>query len=518
MRDIRFKKAVWFSLFTIMFSIFIGNVAYGKNTSVFKEDDFSTLEKYIQSEMKSSYIPGTAVGIIKDNNVVYSKGFGIADSKGKKVTTETSFNIGSISKTFATVATMQLVEKGKINLNAPIEEYIPWVKITIPVGAPKITIKHLLSHTSGLTTNLGQKGVTEDKSENIKELILKQKDLTTNRSAGESWEYSNLNFILIGAIIESVSGESYSDYLRKNILTPLEMNNTYLAKEEILNGNSAKGFQTFFGKLISFDYPYREDRLSAGMVYSNIEDMTHYMSMLLNEGKYKDKTILSPESIKNIRSPRTATSHFSFGLGVFVDRGIYYHGGDDFNFHAYMVLNPYNKDGAILMYNTNHYLIMQYLSLHNKLFNEQLTTPSNHMDQAITSTIIGKKSYNFRSVNIDKMYLVLDTMFVIIILLLSISIYRLRCWRQRMLDKSKFKIINIIWAILINGILPLFILNVPRINGATWISTYQGIPDLGYGLMAIAFVLLVIGFIKTCMLLSILKFKKLKIDNKCNDV
>lgn len=518
MRGIRFKKVVWFSLFTIIFSIFIGNVAYGKNTSVFKEDDFSTLEKYIQSEMKSSHIPGAAVGIIKDNNVVYSKGLGIADSKGKRITTETSFNMASISKTFAAVATMQLVEKGKIDLNAPIDKYIPWVKITIPVGAPKITVKHLLTHTSGITTKLGVKVVTQDKSANIKELVLKQKGLTTNSLAGESWEYSNLNFVLIGAIIESVTGESYPDYLRKNILTPLEMNNTYLSEEEILNGNSAKGFQTFFGKLISLDYPYREELLSAGMVYSNIEDMTHYMSMLLNEGKYKDKTILSPESIKNIRSPRTATSYFSFGLGVFVDRGIYYHGGDDFNFHAYMVLNPYKKDGAILMYNTNHYLLMEYLSLHNKLFNEQLTTPSNHMDQAITSTIIGKGSYNFRSVNIDKMYVVFDTMFVIIILLLSISIYRLRHWRQRMLDKSKFKIINIIWAIIINCILPLFILNVPRINGASWINTYQGIPDLGYGLIVIAFVLLVIGFIKMCMLLSILKYKKFKIDNKCNDI
>ena len=138
-----------------MVIISLGSTLHGEDITGPKKDDFLALEQYIQSEMKSSYIPGAAVAIIKDNNVVYSKGFGIADSKHKKVTTETSFSIGSISKTFAAVATMQLVEKGEIDLDAPIEKYIPWVKISIPAGAPKITVKNLLSHTSGISINLG---------------------------------------------------------------------------------------------------------------------------------------------------------------------------------------------------------------------------------------------------------------------------------------------------------------------------------------------------------------------------
>lgn len=506
----KLKKVVSFYLFIVMFIIFFGSTVNGQETSTPKEDNYSALEKYIQNEMKASYIPGLSVSIIKDNDVLYSRGFGVADSKDKKVTKETSFSIGSVSKTFAAVATMQLVEKGKIDLDAPIEKYIPWVKISVPDGAPKITVKNLLSHTSGISTKLGQKTATEDESENIKGLILKQKNIKTDKPAGDTWEYSNFNYTLIGAIVEAVSRESYKDYLRRNILIPLEMSNTYLTEEEILKGNSASGFETFFGKLIVFDYPYREDCLPEGTIYSSAEDMTHYMSMLLNDGKYKEKNILSSKSIETIRTPVAYMQSFLFGLGTCISGSIYYHGGDNFNFHAFMVLDPDKKTGAIMMFNANHYFVLNVIGLYNKLFHEQANTPESNMDQAMVNTIKGNTSYYFESVNVKKLYVVFDALFLIIIVLISSSVYRLKYWKKRMAEKSKLKIIYIIWSIVVNAIIPIIIICIPKIYGTNWRSIYYNIPDLGYGLIAIALILLAIGVIKVSIALSLIKFKKLK--------
>lgn len=287
------------------------------------------------------------------------------------------------------------------------------------------------------------------------------------------------------------------------------MNNTYLTKDEILKGNSATGFQTVFGKLVEFDYPYRDDCLSVGWIYTNTEDMTHYMSMLLNDGKYKGKSILSPKSIETIETPAAYTQSSEYGLGIFVGNGFCYHGGDDANFHAFMVLNPVNKDGAIIMCNTNSYLAASGKTIYNKLFHVQSDRPETNIDQVMINTVMGNKSYNFVSINIKKLYMVFDTICAIILLYLSVSIYMIKYWKKRILAKSRLKIVYIVWSIIINIIIPIRVICDSIINADAWKSFYHNEPDLAYGSISIAYMLLIIGIIKIFIVLSAIKFKRL---------
>src|SRR5262249_42797706 len=112
--------------------------------------DFKVVDDYITARMETSHIPGLSVAIVDGDQIVYLKGYGQADASGRPVTPQTPFIIGSISKTFTALAAMQLVESGKIELDAPVQRYLPWFRVADPVASARITVGNLLNHTSGL--------------------------------------------------------------------------------------------------------------------------------------------------------------------------------------------------------------------------------------------------------------------------------------------------------------------------------------------------------------------------------
>jgi CubicO group peptidase (beta-lactamase class C family) len=114
------------------------------------EVDTKAVDEYIENRMRLSRIPGLALAIIKDDKVIYLKGYGQADSSGRPVTPQTSFILGSITKSFTALAVMQLVEAGKVELDAPVQKYIPWFRVADPNASAQITIRQLLYQTSGL--------------------------------------------------------------------------------------------------------------------------------------------------------------------------------------------------------------------------------------------------------------------------------------------------------------------------------------------------------------------------------
>ncbi|MGZ3603256.1 MAG: serine hydrolase domain-containing protein, partial [Ktedonobacterales bacterium] len=112
--------------------------------------DFNAVDDYITARMETAHIPGLSVAIVKGDQIVYLKGYGQADSSGRQVTPQTPFIIGSISKTFTALAVMQLVESGKVELDAPVQRYLPWFRVADPQASAQITVRSLLNHTSGL--------------------------------------------------------------------------------------------------------------------------------------------------------------------------------------------------------------------------------------------------------------------------------------------------------------------------------------------------------------------------------
>src|SRR3989454_11052600 len=112
--------------------------------------DIASIDAYISAQMQANHIPGVALGLVHNDQIVHLRGFGSADQSGRAVTTHTPFLLASVSKSFTALAVMQLVEAGKVELDAPVQRYLPWFRLADPVASARISVRHLLYHTSGL--------------------------------------------------------------------------------------------------------------------------------------------------------------------------------------------------------------------------------------------------------------------------------------------------------------------------------------------------------------------------------
>src|SRR6266487_95078 len=133
------------ALFALPFTMLSVSAAAHSN-----EPDIAKIDAYVSAQMQANHIPGVALGLVHNDQIVHLRGFGSADSTGRAVTPHTPFMIGSVSKSFTALAIMQLVEAGKVELDAPVQRYLPWFRVADPAASARITVRHLLYQTSGL--------------------------------------------------------------------------------------------------------------------------------------------------------------------------------------------------------------------------------------------------------------------------------------------------------------------------------------------------------------------------------
>ena len=189
----------------------------------------NNVDNYIEKIRTTYEIPGVAVGIVKDGQIYYTKGFGVMNTKTKDPVTEnTIFHMASVSKPFVATAIMQLVEAGKVELNKPVVGYIPYFEVT-GIKHLKITVQQMLTHTSGMPDVMDYEwGQPEEPADALMRYTKSLKDEKLIFAPGEKWQYSNMAFEVLGHLIEKVSGLSFEEYIRKNILDPLGMKQSSL--------------------------------------------------------------------------------------------------------------------------------------------------------------------------------------------------------------------------------------------------------------------------------------------------
>src|SRR6266487_1072346 len=136
-------------------SVLLPAVSTGAMSSTSRPPDFAAIDDYIAAEMQAQRIPGLALGIVQGDQIVHLKGFGVANTSGGVVTPQTPFPIGKVSKAFTALAVMQLVEAGKLNLDTPVQRYLPWFRVADEAASVQITVRHLLTQTSGLSHGAG---------------------------------------------------------------------------------------------------------------------------------------------------------------------------------------------------------------------------------------------------------------------------------------------------------------------------------------------------------------------------
>lgn len=277
------KRTLSIILIVVMISI----VATSCTSTQYKELE-KTLDDFFTNN-KMAFTGSVLVAV--DGNIVLKKGYGMADyEKQIPNTPETAFKIGSVTKQFTSMAIMMLEEKGLLSVNDPIEKYISGIK-----NGDKITIHNLLSMTSGIGDYVPDEWFNCDRSYTMEELISKIKEKSINFEPGAKYAYSNSNYVILGYIIEKVSGMRYGEFLKQNIFDPLDMKNTAYEDKEGLLKNKAKGYvnvadiskkDAVLATNMDMSYAF-----SAGGIYSTVEDLYKWDQALYTEKLVKKATL-----------------------------------------------------------------------------------------------------------------------------------------------------------------------------------------------------------------------------------
>ena len=336
---------------------------------VFDSSSYEEIDAYIEKQLDALNIPGASLAIIEGDQIVHVKGFGVSGPDGKAPTPQTPFVICSLTKSFTALAVMQLVEAGKIDLDAPVQRYLPWFTLADPQAAAQITVRHLLNQTSGLSFASGSMVLANwDDSPDANEKQARElATFKSTRPVGSAFEYSNVNYNLLGLIIEAASGETYEGYIQNHIFTPLDMSHSYTSQAAAKQNDLAVGHISWFGFPIAVpDLPRPRGSLPSGQLISTTEDMAHYLIAQLNGGRYGEVQILSPEGIAEMHSPAVDATTMGvdmgyYGMGWFVqqtDQGLsVWHDGTGPDYYSYMVLLPDQNRGLVLLFNANEFMI-----------------------------------------------------------------------------------------------------------------------------------------------------------------
>jgi CubicO group peptidase (beta-lactamase class C family) len=308
--------------------------------------------------MQAAHIPGLALGVVRGREVVYLKGYGIAGPDGRAVTPQTPFILGSTSKSITALAIMQLVEAGKIGLDAPVTNYLPWFRTADKAASVRITVRNLLNQNSGLPVYAGLEGLSEnDQSDTALENGIRQlAGVQLNHPAGQMFEYANENYTILGLIIQAVSARSYEEYIQSRIFAPLHMRHSAATIFDPAVSGLASGYRSWLFWSVPFDAPYPRRMTPAGFLISSAEDMTHYVTAQLNGGAYGENQIVSPAGVAALHTAgATINASSAYGMGWVIHHQPqatrFDHNGDTSTFHSNMLLLPEEQIGIVVLTN-----------------------------------------------------------------------------------------------------------------------------------------------------------------------
>jgi CubicO group peptidase (beta-lactamase class C family) len=311
---------------------------------------FDAVDAYVEDFLREQRIPGVALAVVEGDEVVYARGYGVADPSGRPVTAQTPFIIGSTGKSFTALAVMQLVETGKVDLDAPVRQYLPWFDL----GDGAITVRHLLNHTSGIPVGVGQESLTSNDSDAgaLERHVREINESQLAHRPGTTHEYANANYQIAGMIVQTVSEQSFEAYMQRSILDPLEMGCSYTSKVEAQEHGLAGGYHYWFGfPFPAGDTPYPRQRMPSGYLISCAEDMGKALIPHLNGGAYHGVQLLSADGIAELHRPALAGYAMGWQTSYF---GVLHHSGAVPDYGSEILLYPRKNLGIAVLFNINN--------------------------------------------------------------------------------------------------------------------------------------------------------------------
>ena len=348
---------------------------------------FAGLEEFVLARMGETHLPSVTIAAVERGETVYARGFGMRDvERALPATPRTRYGIGSVTKSFTCVALLQLQEQGRLRVDDPVEDYLP---VTVrPFGEP-IRLHHFMTHSSGIPALAYAEAIIRHGS-GASDRYLPMggyDDMLTflNGSGewvyarpGERWFYLNEGYVLLGAVIERVSGESYTDYVHNHILGPLRMTRTSYIADMVGDDDIAIPY------VITKDKEQRPSRYlngrltSDGGLISSVDDMTAYLKMFLGNGRINATPVLSPASLEAMLgryvalpqetypgSDPTPIGHYGYGLNTYPDffgHTLAGHGGAVLVSTAHLAFIPERTMGVVVLANGTGYALQHVAS------------------------------------------------------------------------------------------------------------------------------------------------------------
>lgn len=327
---------------------FLAILALGISAALNIGGSDGSIENVIDSEMPASGAPGLTYAVVNNGEVTSVGARGVVEKfSDAGVTPEAPFLTGSISKSFTALAVMQLVEAGKVDLDSEVSRYLD-VLTAQPAGA--ITIRQLLSHTSGYSTlqgNTSHTDVTGDQDE-LARRVDQLAEVTPAASPGEKWQYSNANYAILGRLIEVVDGREYQSYVTTNILEPVGMDNSFVSDGEA-HESMVTGHTPWFGTRRPLpNTPTQRGTAPQGGIVASAGDLARYLQVMMNG----QDDLLSAEGKALMMRPASQTSPL-YGLGWFVDpsNGTVWHSGTSPGFETLATMVPAEQNGVVVLVN-----------------------------------------------------------------------------------------------------------------------------------------------------------------------
>lgn len=452
-------------------------------------EETAQIDKFVETMMDKLQLPGVAIGIVRGDQPLYLKGYGVADPQGQPVTAQTPFILGSSSKSFTALAIMQLTEQGKVDLEAPVRGYLPQFELADRKASGKIRVKHLLNNNSGLSTYTGRIGFVGTEP-TIEKLIESLKDAPINEPVGTTYQYSNANYDILGGIVQSVSGMSYADYVRKNIFEPLDMKNSFTSTLAAKKQGLASGYQSIFGYMFPTDQPDNSSMLASAYLISSAEDMAHYLMAQLNHGEFGDSSVASAESIRRMHEPAVPdpTINGYYGMGWEIADGVVRHQGDVENFHSSMVLD--GDTGIIVLINAHDYLVRG-----GKF--EMIT-------DGIRDILHGRQPQTDVG-NVMGTHLIIDFVVLAVAVLLGISVVRLFKRKGRITRTPLRNLSSFLFVLMFNFAVPVTVLYRAGCFVAPWRVLFSWLPGIGPLVFLLCILALGIGVVKLILFVGNLR-------------
>lgn len=326
-----------------------------------QEDVAGLVEQIARQIFESFEIAGLAVGIVKDNEVIYSQGFGVKSITTQEPVTSTSlFHLASISKPFVATAMLQLFEQGKLDLDTPVVKYLPYFKINDDRFS-QVTIRQMLTHTSGMPDVQDyQWDQPEDDDGALERYVHSLSDEMLLFTPGDKFAYSNMAYEVLGDVIAKVSGQAFEAYMEAHILQPLAMGHSTFLKQKVSPELGTTPHLNVPHPIISSVYPYHRAHAPSSTLHSNVLEMGHWAIANLNMGRFQGQQILNASSYELLWHPYANIGEddpptwvgLSWFISTYKGCKTISHSGGDIGFRTNLVLLPEKSMAVIVLANT----------------------------------------------------------------------------------------------------------------------------------------------------------------------